>query len=173
MVKGMRRRIVIVDGYNIIHGVPALAAFLSKGLEQARQALVRRCAGLMSRRHDVWRYCLVFDGDSTVRGMDHMAAAGVEMIFTRSGETADDRILAILDQRIADCDCTVVSNDVFVKSQSRLRKATIVSAAAFAGMSTAGGRETSLSPDSDPKNRLSAAARHAIDEELRREWGVK
>ena len=43
---------VILDGYNVIHALPALERQLDRGLEAAREALVSLCRSYQSRRGD-------------------------------------------------------------------------------------------------------------------------
>ena len=60
---------IIVDGYNVIHAVPALARRLDQSLEAAREALLEACRAYRARRGDIARLYVVFDGDEAVGGL--------------------------------------------------------------------------------------------------------
>jgi predicted RNA-binding protein with PIN domain len=169
----MRKRIVVVDGYNVIFRTPGLKGLMERSREQARNALLRRCGAMIAARRDVWRYCVVFDGDSSVFGDSEGAAPGVTAIYSRSGETADDRILQLLDEQPRDCDCVVVTDDAEVAGRSRQRGADVLSVGQFIGPAPSGPRNPLPAAGGDDKNSLSAAEQQEINRELIRRWGVE
>lgn len=103
----------ILDGYNVIHKIPYLAGFLSKSLQEAREALVRLIAEWRQPRGaDV---VIVFD-----RKKDALAgapvrpsqkASGISCIFTAPGVEADDKIISLLMLEKNPANVMVVSAD--------------------------------------------------------------
>ncbi len=173
----MRKTVMIVDGYNVIHRVPVLRDRLPDGLEAARRGLIQYCTEWMTRRRDVYLFFVVFDGDSTVHGEDVGGAPGVRMIFTRSGESADDRILQLVQERESISRCIVVSDDLYVTRGSKGQATEIMTANQFLAVlrETVPGDETrgGPSPAGNDKSGLTPAQTKAINDELMRAWGLK
>lgn len=168
------KRTVIVDAYNAIHQVPDLRQRLQKSLEDARELLVRRCAAWVASRRDVGAVKLVFDGDSSVPQSDVRMMHGVQCIYTRSGEAADDRIVAMVAEAMAPSACLVVTADREVAAGSEAHGAAVVPPQVFfgeaAGGPAAGGRGGS---DGADKPELTSAAAKSINDQLKREWGIE
>ena len=91
----MQKRIIIIDGYNVVHRIPRWAEQLDASLERGREALLIYCRRWMQTRGDVWLFVVVFDGDSEVTAAHSSAGPGVRVLYTQTGETADDRILEL------------------------------------------------------------------------------
>lgn len=171
----MTRTIMILDAYNILHRIPHWATVLEASLEQGREQLLGYCRRWMQERGDVWLFCVVFDGDSGVSGGLRSAGAGIRVFFSRSGQTADDRLLAILDEFGPGFAYTVVSDDRYVRDKARLLGASVSDCRSFAGKLDAVDAERSRrksrgsgSAGEDGKVRPDDAAR--ITDELRRLW---
>lgn len=78
---------LLVDGYSIIYAWPPLRAALRRSLEQARDQLT----SVLTRLQDATgvRVAVVFDSRQGARLSAGETPAGVEVIFTRKGMTAD------------------------------------------------------------------------------------
>jgi len=185
----MQNRIVIIDGYNVLHRMPRWKAQLEVSLERGREALLAYCRHWMQARGDVWLFCVVFDGDSSVTASHTSSGPGVRVVYSRTGETADDRILEIVHEFGGRCHYVVVSDDRYVSDSARRMSAELMSAEAFASVlapKTEGthprtkqrGRGRSVSDDVDPASadnsagKLSACDAKLITDSLRREWNV-
>lgn len=168
----MHKRLMVVDGYNVIHRTPRWALRLTEGLEAARNALTQYCARWMRARKDVWRFYVVFDGDSSVAGRAHDAAHGVRAIYSRSGETADAVILDLVRERHDAQEIIVVSDDQEVMRGARAMRASVMSCATFAGF--LGQPKAQACRESTPAGdkALSPAEEKAINDALMREWGL-
>lgn len=124
----------ILDGYNIIHKTPAFEALLSLSLQHARKALLSVCKSILQSRGDVAKITVIFDGKSDVfSGEDFFG--GVEIIYTMTGEDADDRIVDYLRKNQIR-QAAVVSDDNYVCNSARAFKVKSVSAAEFLGLQT-------------------------------------
>jgi uncharacterized protein len=86
---------IVVDGYNLIRRLPELREREREGLQGARDALLQRLARYRrSRGHH--RITVVFDGQGGMGGGSGRAG-GIDVRFSRPGETAD-RLIARLAQ---------------------------------------------------------------------------
>jgi predicted RNA-binding protein with PIN domain len=115
---------VLVDGYNVTRDDRAVPA---AGLEQQRAWLVRLMGGVVAR-FDV-RPTLIFDGQPDVEGVVPKAR-GVIVRFT-ADETADELLVALLDQLPADEPVLVVTSDREIRAAAAVRDANSVSAGVF------------------------------------------
>jgi len=173
----MTRHIMILDAYNILHRTPRWVGMLEESLEQGREQLLGYCRRWMQSRGDVWLFCVVFDGDSRASGGLRSAGSGIRVFFSRSGQSADDRLLAILDEFGPDFAYTVVSDDHYVRDKARLLGATVLSCPAFTQMlETASDRRAErqarrTGSHGEDGVKVDPAAAHRITEELRRLWG--
>lgn len=117
---------LIIDGYNVL----GLAGRLSDRLESAREDLLRALASYRLRtRHPV---TVVFDGWQQGQLMEQREhRAGVEVIYSRRGEKADQVIQRLV--RGYGSDCAVVSSDHEIANVARSHRAFVMGAQEFAG----------------------------------------
>jgi len=163
--------IVIIDGYNFIHAVPELERYLLSDLKSARQALIRECQRWFGARGDIQRFYIVFDGSSDVNfGADHYS--GVEVIFSETGEEADDRIVDLLSTLPAGS-ATVVSNDNYVANNSRAYGAHIMSVGAFCGFADRkGAKQDQPRRDRQAKKRIPPGVAEEITKAYKKYLGI-
>ncbi len=122
---------VVIDGYNLVYKLPELVRLLDSELERARDRLVEMLAEFGALRNvDV---TVVFDGRG-LRFVPHGAGlrAGVEIIFSRTSQTADQEIANLLAHAENPRSWTVVSSDRSVALHARDYGAKAVSAESFA-----------------------------------------
>ncbi len=185
----MQKRIFIIDGYNVIHRVARLERHLQTSLERAREALLAYCRRWMQTRGDVWLFYVVFDGDSAVMSSQSSSGSGIRVVYTQTGETADDRILEIVREFGTGCTYTVVSDDRYVFGNAKRMSSDVMSADAFASVLSAKtedaspqrkhrGQGSHLSGDVDrtcgdnAAGKISVHDAKIITDSLRREWNV-
>ena len=185
----MQKRIYIIDGYNVIHRVPRWEKHLNASLERGRDVLLSYCRRWMQTRGDVWMFYVVFDGDCAVTASHTSSGPGIRVVYTRTGETADDRILDIMKEFGEGHNYVAVSDDRYVSGHAQLLSAEAMSARAFASVlePEAGrpqpqrkqrGRGGKGSQDVDPTSRDNTAGKVSprdaklITDSLRREWNV-
>lgn len=82
---------ILIDGYNLIRQSPVFRSIDQRDIEEARNALIETL-----RRYKKVKACritVVFDGNMTYEG-NHGGKGnlGIEVLFSRSGEKADDVI---------------------------------------------------------------------------------
>lgn len=116
---------LIIDGYNLLGRVGGL----SGDIQTARESLLQALAAYRHRKnHPI---TVVFDGwqhGQPVEGREHRT--GVEVLYSKKGERADQVI-----QRLAmeyGADCAVVSSDREVARSARVSGALVLSAEEFA-----------------------------------------
>ena len=82
---------ILVDGYSLLHAWPELAPGKPRHSGQAREELIAR----LTQYHDACGtpITVVFDGASGLTGTSqNQATPVVEVLFSRSGQTADQMI---------------------------------------------------------------------------------
>ena len=100
--------LIIVDGYNLIRQSRVFSDIEDRNFEKGRTALVQALSAYKNDRPH--RIVVVFDAWNTDwqhRGADRIG--GVEILYSRSGETADEVILELLGHEKGDI--IVVSSD--------------------------------------------------------------
>jgi predicted RNA-binding protein with PIN domain len=169
-----KKRIILLDGYNVIRRIPRLQEQDRRSLEAGREMLCRLCVNWKSKKAEVSQLIIVFDGDSSVDGVSsYQAGAGTRVVFTRTGEKADTRILAIIEEDPASAEYTVVSDDGEVVHKSRLLGAKVMPVQAFEdALKVRKGSERG-SGSEEKKSSLSPAQEREITESLRKVWGAE
>jgi predicted RNA-binding protein with PIN domain len=140
--------IVFVDGHNVLG-----RARIALDSVEAKRELLQRIASWARRRNA--RVTVVFDG--VMPPAFGTALGGVRALFA-AGQTADDRIVALVRQQHGAC--RVVTSDAGLAARVRGRNVNVISADAFAGEIREQADEpgTTEAEDwdawfSDPKNR--------------------
>lgn len=124
--------IYVLDAYNVIHKTRELEKLLDKSLQAARDGLIVRCGRLLSRG-DISKMILVFDGKSEFRDLPRSGPPKIQIVFSETGETADERIGNILEGLSGSRGTQVVSDDNSVRNLARAYGAQSVSIAEFDG----------------------------------------
>ncbi len=170
-MRGMKR-IMVLDGYNIIHRLPTLEGHLNRSLQSARTALVGYCTRWLAERKDVHMFYVVFDGNSETAGWSADGAAGVRAVFSEKGETADERILAIVRAQDRKQRYTVVSDDRYVRDNARSCSSEVLSAQEFYEILTMKKRRSAAAGlrAGGTKTGLTDGQEHEITDSLRRVW---
>jgi hypothetical protein len=116
----MPERLVIVDGYNVIHRSPLLRPGPERTLREAREKLVN----LLSWAVGVAHFLVVFDGAEAGGGDEGQGR--VEVRYSRPPQKADDVIRALVEERIDRVEhLTVVTSDLEVARHARAMGADI------------------------------------------------
>lgn len=84
------QNILLVDGYNMIGAWQDLRALRDKDLEEARNLLIEQMAEYQAVMG--YRVIVIFDAHLSQGTEQAYVQNGVEVIYTRKGETADERI---------------------------------------------------------------------------------
>lgn len=120
---------LIVDGYNLL-GVRGRIGSAGGEAVLARDGLVRDLAAYrQGKRHPV---TVVFDGWQHGLGAEHREhRSGVEVVYSRRGQRADQVIQRMAEEYGADC--AIVSSDREVADFARARGAFVIGALEFEG----------------------------------------
>ncbi|MBN1557078.1 MAG: NYN domain-containing protein [Lentisphaerae bacterium] len=165
--------ILLIDGYNVIRRTPAMERRFQADPEAARAALLRYCKEWRSVRRDASALWVVFDGDAAVVGRKAAAAAGVRVIFSGGGETADDRIATLVRACGSGRRFTVVSDDAELARRCRQLGAASMTAGRFRQTLRRQRRKTAAGAREAHKPKVAPHVAQAITRSLMREWGVE
>jgi predicted RNA-binding protein with PIN domain len=130
---------LVIDGYNVIYAIPGLRKkILKQGPQSARDGLIALCVQYRMARKDISSICIVFDGTeaNSVRNSEGVMQGskisnGVNVIFSRGEKEADDIIIDLLRKNQPASDFTVISSDNYVRNNSRIYSAHLMSPTAF------------------------------------------
>lgn len=110
--------------------MPELARHVGSDLEHARDRLVTLLAGYAAIRRV--KVTVVFDGRGGQVPAVKPKAGGVEVVYSRSPQNADQRIKGMVAREKSPKSCTVVTSDNSIINHVRDYRARTVSSAEFA-----------------------------------------
>lgn len=111
----MTRVFLLVDAHNVIFADPDLAALHRRQPAAARQELINR----LEQHQDATgtRIVAVFDGGSSPAATsDKSGAAGIQVFYPRSGQTADAIIERLVLKYATVHRLTVATNDTLIRT---------------------------------------------------------
>ena len=112
----MADRLIVLDGYNIVHRSPQLKPGPGRSLRESREKLVNLLAWIMGG--EPARFLVVWDG-AEGGGRDERSGR-IEQRFSRPPEKADDLIRRIVESEVERVDrLTVVTADLEVARHAR------------------------------------------------------
>ncbi|MEK7377245.1 MAG: NYN domain-containing protein, partial [Candidatus Margulisiibacteriota bacterium] len=83
---------ILIDGYNAAHKIPSVAAYFKESLEKVRNRLIDHLVSWNSSGGKGGEITVVFDGKTDEAFCSPSRIKGISVIFTETGEEADDRI---------------------------------------------------------------------------------
>ncbi|MED5579390.1 MAG: NYN domain-containing protein [Nitrospinota bacterium] len=86
---------ILIDGYNLIHTIPAIAQELDRDLESSRNSLIRLLHSYRSSKNDIYPITVVFDGQKEHLDKRNTPPRGINITYSR-GETADELIVKMV-----------------------------------------------------------------------------
>ncbi len=119
----MEQRLIIVDGYNVIHRTAVLRPEAGRSLRESREKLLNLLAWAVGCGDA--QFLVVFVGAEA--GRDHEGREGrVEVRYSRPPEKADDVIRRLVEEKVDRVDrLTVVTADLEVARHARAQGADI------------------------------------------------
>jgi len=121
----MKPRVLIVDGHSMIFQWPDLTLLHAKNGSKTRGTLVRMLTGLQDNSD--WHVAVVFDG-AGVKPNEASEPNGIQVFYSKSGQTADsiiERLVAKYGERY---DVTVATDDLMERTTVATFGATSISA---------------------------------------------
>ncbi len=101
---------LVIDGYNVIHRLPAFRRFLEVSLERAREELIQLVRAYVARRKV--SAVVVFDGQAGLAAPDWPANGRLRVLFSRPPRDADAVIRDLVTRAENRKALTVVTDDV-------------------------------------------------------------
>ena len=109
----MKPRVLIVDGHSMIFQWPDLTLQHAKSGAATRDALVRMLTGL--KDNSDWHIAVVFDGKGT-RTSEASEPHGVQIFYSKDGQTADSVIERLAAKYAGAYDVTVATDDIMERT---------------------------------------------------------
>ena len=127
---GAPRHFLLVDAHNIIFARPDLAALHRRNPAAARERLVRVLERHQDASHS--RVVVVFDGGTAPKASSELSgAAGVQVIYPRSGQTADAIIEQLVVKYAGVHRLTVATGDSLIRTAAVAAGASTIDAEAL------------------------------------------
>jgi len=100
---------IVVDGYNVIHAGGSEAG-PGRSLEAGRDDLLARITSYVAARRV--RVTVVFDGAGGMIDADVVVPGKLQVLYSRTGQTADELIVDMLERHTNPREYIVVTNDM-------------------------------------------------------------
>ena len=162
---------LILDAYNVICRIPSLRDKHRANLEKGRKELLLHMSEWTRTSGFKGRIILVFDGQDGIAGGLGVRAPGIDAVFTKTGEKADDRIISIVHASSNKASITVVSDDIEVKDACRKMGAAVKPVSYLEAGPKTGSNKPRVSVGFD-KKKVDNYTEYLINEELKKEWGI-
>ncbi len=102
---------LVIDGYNLIHAHPSLSGIVDRDRDTAREDLLRELSPL-SYPDYYHLVMVVFDAAGSQQSEPVVEGCeGIEVVFTRRGQSADSFIEAAVRHMVSEGQVEVVTND--------------------------------------------------------------
>ncbi len=156
---------LIIDGYNVMHGVPEWRAMEKQSLAEARNSIERRLA-MYHAKHPNVNVLLYWDGDRDVSHSRPRQVHGISVIFTRS--SADGAITGRVQASRSPKQVTVVTDDRELAGAVEAAGAKVISVEQLAKWLTDVGEDTGRRT----KPRPDTGEGKKITDDLKDVWGA-
>ena len=101
----------MIDGYNLIHSHQRLSGLMGQDADSAREGLLGELSSLASPDY-YGLVIVVFDAAGSYRAESAIEKRqGIQVVFTRGGQTADSFIEAAVGHMIPECEVHVATSD--------------------------------------------------------------
>ena len=163
------RKILLIDGYNVIHRLPELSRALDGGLANAQDRLVLEISN-WRRSHPGFDCVIVFDGNPVPGGGPH-GGAGIRCLFSRTPGGGDAALVGyVRDHHGRKSDITVVSDDNYVRNNCRAHGAVVEPSSYILAKKPSAPVKRQHPPDGGKGLDRKAAAE--INKELKKKFGI-
>ena len=102
---------ILIDGYNAAHKIPSVAAYFKESLEKVRNRLIDHLVLWNSSGGKGGEITVVFDGKTDETFCSPSRIKGIRVVFTETGEEADDRIADMISLAKDPAKISVISDD--------------------------------------------------------------
>ncbi|OYD16840.1 hypothetical protein CH330_01700 [candidate division WOR-3 bacterium JGI_Cruoil_03_51_56] len=140
--------VFIIDGYNLIHKMPDLVPLVNDNLERAREVIINLLVRFKARKKI--RVVVVFDGKDAGQSAK-FSSRGIEILFSRLPEKADNRIVKMIRAAKHPKAWTVVSSDRWIGDQAQTFGAKTIPAEEFARLLKPDNRSEEKIQDEKPE----------------------
>ena len=170
------KKILIVDGYNVIRRNRVLNAAAGRSLQCAREQLAVLAASYKSPKAVFDQIMLVFDGKGERTSVKkYFVSKDLMLIYSSYRRSADETIRALIQSLIREYRISVVSDDNYVANIARAFKADIIETEDFVKKLRSRQSHTGIPKKIDrcDEKGISLRAKKEINDELKRFWNIK
>ena len=155
---------LVIDGYNLIYAHAELAPAMQRDQEEARQGLLKELSPLASPDY-FEMLVVVFDAAGSSQAQPVLQeSGGIEVVFTRRGQSADAFIESLVRRLLPTHDVTVASSDRMLVNLTSGFGARTITASSLLGMT----REAQLETRQDMK-RIAGSSRSPLEDRVSEE----
>jgi predicted RNA-binding protein with PIN domain len=109
-------RVLLIDGYNLIHSHQRLSGLVEQDADSAREGLLRELSFLASPDY-YGLVIVVFDAAGSRQAEPVIEKReAIQVVFTRRGQTADSFIEAAVGHLVPECEVHVATSDRMLAS---------------------------------------------------------
>ncbi len=121
----------LIDGYNVIHAIPALKKLLAQDSDSAREQLIHLISKLTIKRK--FRCTVVFDGDQPKSRIKHSSHAPIHVVYS-SPQSADAKIKQMIEHSKNRSLLVIISSDREILNFARVCACTTHTSKHFANL---------------------------------------
>ncbi|OGW76079.1 MAG: hypothetical protein A2Z72_01805 [Omnitrophica bacterium RBG_13_46_9] len=159
-------RALVIDGYNAIHKIPYLRRIMDKSLMKAREEITRLAREYQRKTGGISKVCVIFDGKDEYKS--GVIPGRPCHIFSGTGK-GDEEVISAVRRLSAEYDVLVVTDDNFVRNNSRAYRAQVIGISKFKEFLE---KRQKREPVKNPGRKLTPQAAIEINEDLKRHWGI-
>jgi predicted RNA-binding protein with PIN domain len=166
----MPNKVLIIDGYNVIHKIPETRICLESSMMLARERLAY-LASKWKAVHTGFDCIIVFDGRNLGTGRINPRIGGIKCIFSASLHGADEEIVRLVKKSSRPSDITVISDDNYVYNNCRAHGAQVRPSDYL--LDTECGQSLAKPNKSPDGKGLDSRTAEKISSEMRKKWKSK
>lgn len=160
---------LVIDGYNAIHKIPTLRKIMKQSLKDARHHITELARKYQKMCGGIDKVYVVFDGKDKYKNISYMASSN--QIFSKTGD-GDTEVIHRVHQLSRKYDVEVVTDDNFIKNNSRSYKARVTSVSKFITRLNKQQRHPAKKTICTTEDKIDQEIASKINEDLKKRWRI-
>jgi len=162
-------RALVVDGYNAIYKVAYLRKIMDKDLREARDEITSLAKEYQRKQGGIDKVYVVFDGKNLYRNKSFEISPN--HVFSRTGE-GDLEVIRVVKRLSKKYHVEVITNDNFVRNNSRAYNATVTGVAEFMKALNKQPKGQDERGKEAKTSKVTPEVASKINEELKKHWNL-